>query len=104
MPKFFDIIFTNSFTFCTLLGDPQFLHTKATFWATLSCFHPTTLCETNTSKQEEQCTNDDEDTKNDGEKAPNDNDYHESQPQNINPTIGHGSMSNITKALQSNII
>jgi hypothetical protein len=54
------------------------LHTKATFWATLSCFHPTTLCETNTSKEEAWCNDDDEDTNNDGKEAPNDNDYHES--------------------------
>ncbi len=87
-----------------LLGNPQFLYTKATFWATLSCFHPATLCETNISKEEEQCYDDYEDTNDDGEEAPNDNDYHESLPQNINLTIGHGSMSNVIKALQSSII
>jgi hypothetical protein len=57
-----------------------------------------------TFQKKEWCNNDDEDTNDDGEEAPNDNDYHESGPQNINPTIGHGSMSNVTKALQSSII
>jgi hypothetical protein len=37
----------------------------------------------------------------DGKEAPNDNVYHESWPQNTNPTIGRGSTSRIIRVSQS---
>jgi hypothetical protein len=56
---------------------------------------------TNISKAEEQC-NDDEDTdiSDDGGKAQNDKDYHEQQPQNMNPSIGRASTSKAIKAFK----
>jgi hypothetical protein len=61
----------------------------------------TSLFWTNISKAKEQC-NDGEDINinDDGGKAQNDNDYHEQQPQNINPTIGHASTSKATRAFK----